>query len=713
MVAAGADRTADGVRDLGIVIVNYNTSADLLRCLESIFANPPACSFQVTVVDNASTDPHLAAVRERFTGVDWILNRQNVGYARGCNQGMASQPADWYLILNPDIVVLPGALDGLLHCGRTHPRAGIIGPQLLNDDDTIQDSCRRFYTLGTLLLRRTFLGKLLPHSGIVQRHLMRDFDHNATRPVDWVLGGCMLVSGRALERTGPMDERFFLYFEDVDWCYRMWQAGCEVLYTPDARFRHRHRRASAQGTFNRSFWLHLGSLISFYEKWGLIVWLVKRWREPLLMLLFWLVDMVCVGGGFALAYGLRSLAGRFFAQELFGFGEYLPLLIYTLLLSTVVFLGSGRYASGGLLGKPHPLRDLQRAGTIFMLLLASTYLGHMEVISRAVLLIYLPLLVVSVLGTGRLLRRLLHHLERGRLALERTLLVGDQGRIAAWLEGAGDLTAAGVDLIGYVCPGPETGALPALGGGRVPWLGGPEDLAVVVRRYRAGQVVIWPEAADGPGNLRLWGTLRRMGVRLRWLSRDAWLLAAAARVEVFGGRLAAVRGISQVTVARAAGRRLADAVVGLLMLAVCGPVRLWDRLRGHLGRRLRLCRVPLRDPWGFDPELRILAAADGSVQPLHRQWHLAWDLLRGKVTLLGPWRLTDGVRWREPDPEGMLVFWDSDPVPCALGTGGRAGAAGWVEALRDFWRHPGGLSRVEDPTAAAGRADDEPNEVER
>ncbi len=711
-MSAVADRDRDGILDLGIVIVHFNSSADLQRCLESIFANPPSCSFRVTVVDNASTDPGLAAVRERFTGVDWLLNSQNTGYARGCNQGMAAHPAAWYLILNPDIVVQPGAIDGLLHCGRSHPRAGIIGPQLLNEDGSIQESCRRFYTLGTLLLRRTFLGRLFPRSSIVQRHLMRDFDHNTTRPVDWVLGGCMLVSGQALERTGPMDERFFLYFEDVDWCYRMWQAGCEVLYTPDARFQHRHRRASAQRTFNRSFWLHLGSMISFYEKWGLLVWLVKRWREPMLMLLFWLLDMTFVGGGFVLAYGLRKLAGRFFPQELFAFSEYTPLLIYTLLLSTVVFLGSGRYAPGSLRGGSQPVRDLQRAGTIFMLLLASTYLGHMEVISRAVLLIYLPLLVTVVPGTRRLLNLVLHRLERGRLALERTLLVGTHGRIAAWLKDAGDPVAEGVDLVGYVCPREGTGVLPPLGGGRIPWLGEPADLDAVVRRYRAGQVVIWPEDEAGPGTLRMWGKLRRLGVRLRWQTGHSWLLAAGARVEVFGGGLGAVRGVNQASLLKGAARRLVDLVGGVLLMIICGPFRLWDRIRGRSRHHFRSESLRLRDPWGFDPELRVLVSDEDAVLPLAWQWDLGCALLRGRITLVGPWCLADGLQWREPDPEGMLVFWGSDPVPCALWASGRA--RGWA-GFRYFWSHPGGLSRWHVPAADGdqpGAAVAEHNEVE-
>ncbi len=697
-----------GVLGLAVVIVNYNTSDDLERCLDSIFANPPSCSFQVTVVDNASSDQALTAVRDRFRGVDWLLNSQNTGYARGCNQGMAAHPAEFYLILNPDIVVQPGAMDRLLAFAATHPRAGIVGPQLLNEDGSIQDSCRRFYTLGTLLMRRTFLGRLFPRSRIVHRHLMRDFDHLSSRPVDWILGGCMLVSNDALARTGPMDERFFLYFEDVDWCFRMWQAGCEVQYTPEARFQHRHRRASTAGAFHRSFWLHLGSLISFYEKWGLLVWLVKRWRDPLLVMLFWLLDMIAVGTGFALAYGLRSWGGSLFPQELFSFGEYMPLLIYTLLLSTVVFIGGGRYAPGCLRRRAAGVRDLQQVGIIFMLLLASTYLGHMEVISRAVLLIYLPLLATAVVTTRGFLRGVLHRLEKGRLALERTLLAGPRHLVADWLAAAGELAYAGVDLVGYICPHDEAGVLPPLAAGRVPWLGRPDDLVVVAGRFRVSQVVFWPTGEIDSRTLRLWGTLRRMGLHLRWQTRDAWLLATGARVEILGGSLGAVRGTDQAGLWHRAGRRVMSLAGGLMLALISGPVRLGDRLGRRVGRRIMLRRVRLLDPWGFDPELEVAVSGSGDVLPLSRQWGMARGLLSDKITLAGPWTLADGLNWREPAPEGMLAFWDSEPAPGALlGTGWdkREQGSFWAR-MHHYWLHPGNLLNLESPVGDGSCGDD-------
>ncbi len=119
---------------LGIVIIHYNTSADLDRCLESLVAYPPTAEHQIVVVDNASSDSGLAEVHARYPQCRWLFNPDNHGYAKGCNQGMAECAADYYLILNPDIVVQPGALDRLLDFAERNPRAGMVGPQLLNED---------------------------------------------------------------------------------------------------------------------------------------------------------------------------------------------------------------------------------------------------------------------------------------------------------------------------------------------------------------------------------------------------------------------------------------------------------------------------------------------------------------------------------------------------------------------------------------------------
>ena len=691
---------------LAIVIIHYNTSADLDRCLVSLAAYPPPVEHRVVVVDNASSDEGLADVYRRHPDGEWIFNSVNEGYARGCNRGLAAVEADYYLILNPDVVVQPGALDRLLDFADRHPRAGIVGPQLLNEDGSIQHSCRRFYTLKTLLMRRTFLGRIFPRSETVRRHLMLDFDHKSVRPVDWILGGCMLARRSAIERTGPMDERFFLYFEDVDWCFRMWRAGYEVLYTPDARFVHRHRRSSAQGTFTRTFWSHLGSLISFYEKWGAFVWLLKKWRDPLLLMLLWLLDMAGLAAAFGLAYAERSLGQEFFAETLFPFAEYRPLLYFAWLLATVTFLMAGRYRPGHLRRRRSAAAHLQQVGVVSVLLLASTYLGHLEVVSRAVLLGFIPLFaVVTALGEV-LLHRVLRRLEQGHLSLERTLLVGPPADLRGWLDGAGDLVAQGVDVAGYLAEPGEADALPPLAGGAVPWLGRPAEAATIAVRYRISQVVFWTLPAAGDNLWWTVGALRRLRIRLRWQADGVWLLAARAHAEVFGGRLSAVQGTGGRRAVAAAARRVPGLAAGL-MLGVAGLLPwLWlravDVRRGHT----RIVRVDATDRWGQVTPLDLAVDAEGAVRSLPWQWPLAADLLRGRLNLWGDRARPGGVTGAHAAADDLLDFWRSDPA--APGLTGAWAETTTAAAWRQLWRDPGGFGRVaavaESPVAPENKA---------
>ncbi len=688
---------------LAVVIIHYNTSADLDRCLESLAAYPPAAEHQVVVVDNASDDAGLAAVRERYGQCLWIMNAENTGYARGANRGMAAVEADYYLVLNPDIVVQPGALDRLLAFADQHPRAGLVGPQLLNEDGSIQDSCRRFYTFRTLLLRRTILGRIFPNSETVRRHLMHDFDHRSARPVDWVLGGCILVRREAVDRCGAMDERFFLYFEDVDWCYRMWQAGYEVMYTPDARFVHRHRRESAGKKFGRSWWLHLGSLLSFYEKWGMVVWLLKKWRDPLLVFLLWALDMAALTGAFVGAYLLRGAMGGMFSEPLYPFAEYRPLLVFALLLASLTFLLSGRYRAGRGRRRP-PAEHLQQVGVVAVLLLAATYLGHLDVVSRAVLLMFIPLLALATAGAEELLGRLRDRLAAGRFSLERTLLAGPPERIDAWLREAGNAARLGIDPAGYVADPGRAGALPPLAGGALPWLGPASGMIETVQRYRISQVVFWPGAdgseSGGPAAWERLAALRRLRVRLRWQGDGVWLLAAGARAEVFGGQLSAVQATGGGAAARAvAGRLLSAAAGGVLWLVGLLPWLWLKAVRAPRGSAA-VVTTPVSDLWGHDPELKVAVDADGRVLPLPWQWRLAGPLITGGLALAGPRPLTGGRRDVPRGPQQELEFWRSEPrAPGLVGNWSAGAAEGgrwgrWAALVRQGWRDPGGFGSL-------------------
>jgi GT2 family glycosyltransferase/glycosyltransferase involved in cell wall biosynthesis len=237
------------------VIVNYNTKEQLARCLMSLADWP-----NVVVVDNGSDDASASMVAERFPLVKLVSAKQNRGFAAGANAGLAQVETEFALILNPDSWVTPEVPQNLERFFDRHPGAAVVGCRLLDSDGKPLVSARRFYDLLSLIGRR-----LAPGAGPVRRFEMLDAGSEGPRLVEWVAGNGMAVRMSAVEAIGRFDERFFLYFEDVDFCARAWLAGFEVWYLPDARIYHEETRASARSI--RALAHHIASLVRFQAKW--------------------------------------------------------------------------------------------------------------------------------------------------------------------------------------------------------------------------------------------------------------------------------------------------------------------------------------------------------------------------------------------------------------------------------------------------------------
>lgn len=233
------------MNDLAVIVVNWNSCADLRQCLLSLFAAPtPALNYSVWVVDNASADGSPDMVRAEFPQAHLLVNSENRGFSRANNQAIATSDSRHVFLLNSDAAVQPGALDALVSYADTHAEAGIVGPKVLNPDGSLQFSCRRFPSLGAGFFRNTYLGRLFPNNKYARDYLMSDFDHQSIRPVDWVSGCAMLIRRSLIDQIGALDERFYMYCEDVDLCQRAWEAGSQAVYLPDAIVTHAIGRSS-------------------------------------------------------------------------------------------------------------------------------------------------------------------------------------------------------------------------------------------------------------------------------------------------------------------------------------------------------------------------------------------------------------------------------------------------------------------------------------
>ena len=253
-----------------VVIVHYDTPSLLRRCLAVLSDLPGDLLGQVVVVDNASPNSSLAPMPAEFPRVEFQCNQDNLGFATACNQGIAATRSRYCLLLNPDALVSDAALRALRASMEDHAEAGAVAPRMANPDGSLQWSCRRFPNLRAVLLRASRLDGIFP--GPVDEYLMRDWDHDEVRIVDWAIGGCLLLRRAAVEEVGLLDEGFFMYYEDADLGRRLQAKGWAVYYEPSAVVRHEHRRESAQCIPGRAACAHLRSLVRLFRKHRLPLW---------------------------------------------------------------------------------------------------------------------------------------------------------------------------------------------------------------------------------------------------------------------------------------------------------------------------------------------------------------------------------------------------------------------------------------------------------
>ncbi len=217
--------------ELAVVVVTYNALPFLEQCLSSV------AGWETVVVDHGSTDGTLGLVRERFPDVR-LVEQENLGLAAGWNRGIGETSSPWVLILNADAWAVGDGVEQLLRFAESRADAGIVGPKLLNTDGSLQRSVRGYPTLWRLATEYFFLRKLAPRTRALNAFYAGGFEHDRVTEAEFVMGSVMLVRRAAIDRVGLLDEDFFLFSEETDWCYRFVRAGWKVLFYPGAEFVH-------------------------------------------------------------------------------------------------------------------------------------------------------------------------------------------------------------------------------------------------------------------------------------------------------------------------------------------------------------------------------------------------------------------------------------------------------------------------------------------
>lgn len=275
-----------------LVIVNYNTMADLRKCLESAREMPG--EVETLVVDNGSTDGSREMVKGEFPDARLIDNPGNPGYSSACNRGIAATERPYVFILNSDVEFLDDGLETVLDHMDADPGIGALGPMVLNSDGSVQMSCRLFPSMLESVVHG-FLGEAWPDNPLTRAYQMKDLRRDEPCEVDWVSGAAMLLRREAALEVGGFDEAYFMYVEDVDFCWRLRRAGYRVVYDPSMRLLHHIGRTSSQQSVRMLYHHHRSMFIFFRKRY-------RGWRGALLM--------PVVAAGLAARFVLSLLIGR-------------------------------------------------------------------------------------------------------------------------------------------------------------------------------------------------------------------------------------------------------------------------------------------------------------------------------------------------------------------------------------------------------------------
>ncbi|GJQ20360.1 MAG: hypothetical protein HBSIN02_07150 [Bacteroidia bacterium] len=503
-----SEKQRSGQPQVSVVIVNYNVRAFLQQALTSLFRALKGISAEVFVVDNASEDGSAAMVRSRFPGVRLLLNKSNIGFARANNLALRKARGRFLLLLNPDTVVQEDTIRIMLDFFSTHPDAGCAGCTILNPDGTFQLACRRsFPTAWTAFTRISGLSALFPRSKVFGRYNLTYLSPDEIYEVDAVSGSFMMVRREAYEAVGGLDEDFFMYGEDLDWCYRIKQAGWKTYYVPATRIIHYKGESTRRSSIDevRMFYDAMHIYVAKHLQGSRLVNLLLRLgiavssrlaavRHALRPIRYAILDSVLIILSLVIAEFIRM-------GQVFYFPAYAYPAVYTVpvLLVTVGLYLSGVYVR-------HPLSVSRTAAVVFAsYTVVSALVAFFKdyAFSRLVIVISGGLTMIFLTG-WRFLVRLRH--PHG-LPFDRRVLIVGTGRSARILKKRLDQSSEGRSVMGFADRGWRRIGERLDG---TPILGSMDNVGKLVRDYEIRDVVF---STDGLSYMDILSVMSRAGQR--------------------------------------------------------------------------------------------------------------------------------------------------------------------------------------------------------
>jgi len=281
---------------LSIIIVNWNTKDFLKKCLDSILLCKKDFDYEIIIVDNSSTDQSQKIIENyklKAENLKTILNEKNLGFAKAVNQGIKLSKGEYILILNPDTTLKEDTLEKIVDFMEKNQSCGILGGKILNPDGTIQLSVRKFPNLCSQVLILLKIHHFLLKIRCLRNYFALDFDYSKTQEVDQVMGSFFLIRSKVIKEIGLFDEKFFLWFEEVDFCKRAKNKGWKIYYYPQAEIFHQKAGSFSQVFPLKNQWRFNKSLLYYFKKHhSFLAWLILVFLQPISLILSLIISLL-------------------------------------------------------------------------------------------------------------------------------------------------------------------------------------------------------------------------------------------------------------------------------------------------------------------------------------------------------------------------------------------------------------------------------------
>ncbi|WP_337872292.1 glycosyltransferase [Ignavibacterium sp.] len=524
--------------DLSIIIVNYNVKEFLKNLLHSILKASQSLSTEIIVVDNASTDGSVEMLKEKFPDVKLIANKENLGFGKANNIGLKHATGKYILLINPDTLVAEDTFTKLIQFFQNHPEAGMVGCKILNPDGTLQLACRRsFPGPWTSFTKVTGLSTLFPKSKLFARYNLTYLDENQTYEVDAISGSFMMMRKEVYDMFGGFDEQFFMYGEDLDFCYRIQKAGFKIFYVHTTQIIHYKGESTKRSSLDETkvFYNAMHLFVKKHFASSFIVEAILRSAIAIRSLFAFLGKKKLIIISVILDYIAFNLC-LFTAQEIYrtikpswlGFPDYALWIIYTVpaVIQIIVASFVGVYQQN----KLSILKVIISIAISFPLLTSLTFFFKQFAFSRAAILIAYILVFFSFIAWRIIFKQLFHKLlssESGKQ--KRTLIVGTQNnavQIAQKLKHKKTELRNIVGLISnsYKDVGNKINSFEVIGTD--------QNISKIIRDYKVDEIIFLSDELSYNQMIQIISSLRRENVEIKVVGSDQDFVVGKTSVSI-------------------------------------------------------------------------------------------------------------------------------------------------------------------------------------